>query len=548
MSVRALTTLLLGIWTLALAGGADAGQSERALLAVVNADSIFTTDVDAIFAGVHSGMSASQKGDFDYHKLLKKLINDRLIIQEAEALGIPSEDYFREFLDEQKRGLVSRLYVRKNLPAIDSIGADSIAAYFRGNYRKVRVRTIAVATAAAAESLVALVKAGADMDSLAKARSLDVHRYMGGLHSFKYWANIELDLRDYLQGATKGQLIGPFPFRQVSAIMRVEDTAPANPEELPALRGMIKEALRAQSAEAAWKRFVGNLRDRYSVVIDSAAIAAIVENTTSVLDSTFQYGSERPVAVMAGQVIADESRLRRATAHAAMSNATAPVATLLYQTLDGLLQEAVLYRAGLDAGLDADERIVRQLAVASDSALIEIYLKETVVAAIKFNRDEFQQYYREHQADFRDPDQINIREVTVASAATADSAVALLHEGADFGYVAGRFRKDPKELAERVQWISLAAFPPSIRADLEQIKVGGNSQAYPTEDGWVIFKLLDRRQGELRRMDEVEMKIREAMFQAKFTELLDAALERLRAHSTIVLFDEAIENYLGAGN
>lgn len=548
MSARSVIALLLGIWTIALAGSAGAEQPERALLAVVNSDSIFTADIDAIFAGVHSGMSASQKGDFDYHKLLKKLVNDRLIIQEAKALGIPDEDYFREFLDEQKRELVSRLYVRKSLPPIDSVGEDSIAAYFRDNYHKVRVRTIAVETVAAAESLLAQVKAGADMDSLAKARSLDVHRYMGGLHSFKYWANVELDLRDYLQGATKGQLIGPFPYRQVSAIMRVEDTAPANPEELPALRGLIREALRTQSTEAAWKRFVGSLRDRYAVVIDSGAIATIVANTTSVLDSTFQYGSERPVATMAGLPLVYENRLRQATAHTAMSNATAPVATLLYQALDGLLQEAVLYRAGVDAGLDTDERIVRQLATASDSALIEIYLKETIVAAIKFNHDEFQQYYSEHETDFRDPDQINIREVTVASAAAADSAVALLREGADFDYVAGRFRKDAKELAERVQWVSLAAFPPSIRADLEQLKVGGSSQAYPTEDGWVIFKILDRRQGELKKMDEVEMKIREAMFQTKFTKLLDAALERLRANSTIVLFDEAIENYLGAGN
>src|SRR5690606_9159095 len=146
----------------------------------------------------------------------------------------------------------------------------------------------------------------------------------------------ELDLRDYLQGATKGQLIGPFPYRQVSAIMRVEDTAPADPEELPALQGMIREALRAQSAEAAWKRFIGSLRERYAVAIDSGAITAIVANTTSVLDSTFQYGSERPVATMAGQVVADENRLRQATAHTAMSNATAPVETLLYQALDGL--------------------------------------------------------------------------------------------------------------------------------------------------------------------------------------------------------------------
>ncbi|MGB5105958.1 MAG: peptidyl-prolyl cis-trans isomerase [Candidatus Zixiibacteriota bacterium] len=543
--ILCLTAGLVTSWAGLLSGET---KSERVLLATVNSDSIFTTDIDAIFASLHSTMSARQKDEFDYHKLLNKLINDRLLIQEALALGTAEEDYFRQFMEKRTRELVANTQARRGFKPNDSVSEASVQEYFAQNYRKYQVRTLSVESKAAADSMLMQMKSGVTMDTLAKQRSVDIHRYQGGLRSYKYWADVEPELKGQLIGAKKGALIGPFPYREVTAIMKIEDLLPADTSELPKYREYIESILKSTNKRAAWGKYIEGLRAQYGVTIDSAAIADISRTTKSALDSTFQRGSEKVVASCSTGPITTDGELRQETAHAAMSNATAPVDTLLYQALDKKIEDEILYRAGVDAGIDTLAAIRKRLAATQDSALIEVYLKETVVERVKFNHEEFAQYYAEHEKDFREPYELNLRQVLIGSKERADSAAAMLQDGADFDYVANKYREVQKELSEKTLWASLSEFPPSIQADFDKLTPGQATKAYQTPDGWIIFKILDRKEGRLKTLDEVDLKIREVMFQRKFGSLLDETLARLKANSAVVTFDEAIEQYLGAEN
>lgn len=542
--------ILLGVMaTIVWALPADAQvKSERAVLAIVNGDSIFTSDVDAIFSRMHSAMSAAAKSDFDYHKLLNKLVNDRLIVQEAEALGIDEDEYVTRFLYGRKQNWVRGIYVRDNFKPDTTVSAASLLEYFQANYHKVRVRTLSVESKATADSLAQQIRQGAPMDSLAKIYSVDMFRYVGGIQSMKYWITVEDELRVHLNDAKKGALIGPFPYRAVYAIMRVEDTAPPDTMELVEIRDHLTPVLREVKKMEQWKKFVKTLGDKYGLDVDSAAISEIARNTASVLDSTFQRGSEHPVARLSSVPVVSEQDLRQETAHSAMSQATTAIDTLLYQSLNKLVEDQLLYRAGLDAKLDTLSWLNRRLETTKDSVLIEVYLKETVASRIKFNHDEFQQYYDQNQDKFREPDDLTLREVLIESQELADSAVALLQDGADFSYVADKYRTGAKELTEKNVNASMEAFPKSIQADLAKLSPGQSSKAYPTAEGWIIFKLLDRKQGRLKTLEEVDMNIREVMFQQKFSSTLDETLAQLKANSQIVMFDEAIEKYLGAEN
>lgn len=524
------------------------GKSERTLLAVVNGDSIFTSDIDAIFAKMHSSMSAAAKSDYDYHKLLNKLVNDRLIIQEAEALGMAEDEYLTGFLDEKKEAWINGMYVRKNFTPDSTVNQNKILDFFRANYHKMRVRTLSVENRATADSLMLQIRTGASMDSLAKLYSVDMFRYVGGIQSLKYWITIEDELRQYLNGAKQGNLIGPFPYREVYAIMRVEETAAPDTSELAGMRDYLKSVLLDFQKADEWKSFVKGLGSRYGLEVDSAAVGEIARNTKSVLDSTFRRGSDRTVAKVSGKPAVSEQQLRAETAHAAMSQSTTAIDTLLYQSLNKLLEDKLLYRAGLEARLDTLSWIHTRLAAIRDSVLIEMYLKETVASRIKFNHEEFQQYYGEHQAEFREPDQLTLRQVLIDGQERADSSVALLQDGADFDYVADKFRKGAKELSEQKINSSMDAFPKSIQEDIAKLTPGQSSKAYLTSEGWIIFKLLDREPGRLKTLDEVDLNIREVMFQRKFSKMLDETLAHLRSNSKIVMFDEAIEKYLGAGN
>lgn len=545
--VAHLTLLMLAIANSSSPAIAET-KTDRVLLAIVDSDSIYSTDIEANFSGMHGAMSAKEKTDFDYRKLLNKLVNDRLIAHEAEAMGLADESYFTEFMHKQEQALVTKRYVQLNFKVNDSISESSIQEYFKEYYKKIAVRTIAVENRATADTLLQLVKAGAPMDSLAKAHSVDIYRYQGGLHSKKYWADLEVELRSQISSFKNGTLFGPFPYRKVYAIMRLEDASRADTAELAANREYIRAILKTFARDKAQKEFLAALRTKYSVVIDSAAIRAISKSTESVLDSSFVIESNKPIATLAGKTIVSEGKLRKETAHSAMTQATLPTDSLLYIGLDELLEDAVLYRAGMDSKLDTLSAIQRKLAATRDSALVEIYLKQTVVSRIKFNHEEFKKYYDEHPDEFRDLDELNLRQVLIGSKERADSAVAMLAEGADFDYVAGKFRKEQKELSEKTEWVGLSVFPDEIRAQMDKLTPGKSSPAFATPDGWIIFKVLDRRAGRQKTLEEADIKIREIMFQSKFAQMLDETLAGLKKNSKIVFFDEAINQYLGAEN
>jgi parvulin-like peptidyl-prolyl isomerase len=80
------------------------------------------------------------------------------------------------------------------------------------------------------------------------------------------------------------------------------------------------------------------------------------------------------------------------------------------------------------------------------------------------------------------------------------------------------------------------------------MRVGETSRALPIATGWLIFKLDGRRPGEVKSLDDVEMQIRQVMFQRKFNEELDRYLDLLREGSEIVLMQAKIDRYFGRGS
>ncbi len=95
---------------------------------------------------------------------------------------------------------------------------------------------------------------------------------------------------------------------------------------------------------------------------------------------------------------------------------------------------------------------------------------------------------------------------------------------------------------------ALNVFSKVIRDEVERLEIGGSSKAIPIPTGWMIFRVLDRREGRVPPFEEVDMEIRQVMFQRKFNEKLDAHLELLKERSEIVRHEENIERYFSEGS
>lgn len=542
---RLCLVLLICLVTFSAAGASAGTKDNVSLLAVVNEDSILTTDIEAGFNAVHSSMTTEDKETFDYRKLLNKTVNDRLIVQEAEALGMDEENSLSKLMGKRKREYAIAAFLRAKFVPEDSVTDSEVRDYFLANFGKKRLRTVSVSTKEEASQLLAKVRRGADMDSIAKAVSLDIYRYRGGLNPVTYALDLDPELAKPASSLKEKEVAGPFPLVKVFAFLRLEQSLPPDTSEISKVQPRIVATLKTEKRNRSWHAFLQDLRKDSPVFVDSSALAAISHTDNIALDSNFMKGSSKVVAVIARRDTITDFDLRQKVAHQRMAANTLGVDSLVRQTLDETITDIGLYHAAERAGFDKQPAVVKKLVNTRDSALVEMYLNETVVSKIKFSHQEFEAYYKTHLDDFRESQQLNLKQIMVGTRGAADSIVSLIGEGADFDFVAKKILKGQTNIEEKDKWTSMDVFPVAIQADLAKLPSGGITKPYATTDGWVIFKVKERRQGKIKPQADVEMQIRDVIFQNKFDALLDKTLTILKKNSHIVYFNDAIDRYFG---
>ena len=516
------------------------------MLAIVNGDTITTADLDRELVTVHDKQTSDEREHFDYRKLLDKLVNDRLIIQEATALGMGEEDWLVSLLEDYSTDNAIRFYVGDNFDPDLSIEDEAVLSAFERNYRKLQLRTVSVADSMQAVRLRQAVADGADMDSLARKVSLDVNSIRGGLHNDKYQADVETVLMHNSLDLKVGELSSPFKYRNSFAFLRVERRTPADTADLTKFRPVLEKSLGKSKQRMEWDEFVATLAGKYPVHIDTAAINVVLADSALLFTPDFVKDGNTPVLSVAGDITLTEGQLRTDVSRTAMNMGNQSIRMILAQALNDAEERLTLLAAARDAGYLKDPRVAAMYQHSLDSSLIEVYLKETVVAQIKFNWAEFEEYYNSHLKDFLEDTKYQFDRIHVADSVTAGQVQSRLNDGADFDYLADQYDPNPDRKTESDDWVTLATFPESMRDELQSAEIGQVLSPLRVMDGFLLLRLRDRRPGEPKPIKDVEMRIREVMFQRKFNSMLDKTLGTLKANSDIEYRQSAIDKYFGS--
>lgn len=540
----------LALWLCLLspvAAAAASGDARIDTLVTVNDEAITTADLDAMIMTAHERGGMAAMDSRKLQKLFDKALNDRLLIQEAEAIGLGDEPQVRVPLAEARAQDARAVFVRERFAPDDAVTAAEVQAEFDHYYWKIQLRQLSVRTRARADSLRAAILAGAPMDSLALAMSLDTHRLRGGAHRLKYWADVENEIRDAVADLAVGELTAPFAYREAFAIARVEERQPVDQEAFALFEADIRSHLAALKRQAAWRAFLADLEGQAPVVADAAILAEVDADRDRLFTGDFLAGSERPV-LSTGDLHRSEQQVRNAISHAAMNDGTAPYDTVRQRGLQEQREQLLLDHAAAAAGYLDDPGVVERHLARRDQALIEAYLGEFISPQIVLDRQEYQAVYDENQDAFRRPDRVKLATIIFTAEDEARRASTRLRGGADFGFVAASYRDDGEVSVSQGEWASEKVFSAAIIEQLEDMPVGGTSDPVQIPAGWLVFQLTGRRPGEVVPIEEVDLQIRQVLFQRQFDALLGDHLELLRERSHIVRHDEAIEEYFGGGN
>ncbi len=522
-------------------------KSTREALVIINADTLFNDDLDSAIIQFHSGVSQDMRADFDYKKILNKIVNDRLLVQEARNMGIDKEDWLIKQMEKLRRDGAIRRYLADNFKPALEISDSAVLSYFKANYDKMLVRTISVKTAAEAQHFLDLIKGGASMDTLARDTSLDVFRFRGGLHGLMHRCDLEQVLRDQASKLTPGQMSPLFPNMQVYTILRLEEYQPADTAELALYKEPITYILKTEKSKSAWEKFVRELSTSVTLNTDSAGLQEIRNDSSQLYTQNFLKSSSRVVIRIDESHKITEEGFRTMLSKAAMSGGGQSFDSLFRNIGDRAREELILSAAADKANYPSVPVVVAAYNKSFDSALVEVYLKETIVPQIKFTRAEFETYYNQNLDRFREAESFLMDQMILKDSAKAFEVAQRLSDGADFAFLGKQFGDKVKIASADAQneWISASALPAPVAQKVGALAIGASSPPFRTTEGWVIFRLKERRPGKLKPLSDVESSIKAIMFQTKFDAALDTVLAKIKADSNIQYKENAISKYFG---
>ena len=510
-------------------------------LAVINGDTVFSQDMDNLMIRTHSNIDMSTQADFDYKNLFNKLVNDVLILQQAYSLGMDENEHLQVYMDGKRKDVARRLYLSQNFNPDLTIPEQDIKEFFEENLKRYQFRTISVNTLDEAEKIYDLLQKSHPFDSLVLVYSLDERKMKNGLHLITFKMNMEPQMLQLAESLEVGEVSKPYLGKKYYTLAKLEKKLGADSEKFETYKENIKEKLTEELRLKKWNEFIQSLNTRYDVKVDTSVIEDIIADRAIVLQLEFRQGTNRPVMYIDNRSYITDNDLRNEMSKTIMNAGTTPFEQILNGSLNMEKERLLAMHEALQNGYFDSTRIVDWYYNTLDSILIENYLKEMIVANIKFNHEEFQEYYDANKEKFRGDDKFLMKSMHLMNESDANAAYDALIDGAQFNYILEKYKA--REIEKGDEYANINTYPKDMQLILNELNAGDYTKPYNTGSGFVILHILEKKPGDYKTIEEMDLQIRQVMFQKKFNELMDQHLNLLKEKSQITYLDENIESY-----
>lgn len=179
---------------------------------------------------------------------------------------------------------------------------------------------------------------------------------------------------------------------------------------------------------------------------------------------------------------------------------------------------------------------------------VELAAFKLITKGITVSDDEVKRAYQQNIQRFTIPAQVQVALILVDNRKTLDEVQAMLKKGTDFHVVAVQKSIKLPNMPQGVGGVWLRETDdtfkqfPQLWHTLQKTPVGGTTSPQPLKlptaqgkmvDGWVIFKVIDKKERQVRPLDEVKEDLRRWLMQAKSKRNLGRELMQMRAQAKV---------------
>src|SRR4030043_1444183 len=420
-----LSSMLLALCCLlVLVGGCASLQQQGSVLALVNGEPITERDLKYSLEMAHRREDLSSAKELNLSQFIQKLIDDKLVIQEARRMG--AEDYPEIQQAVQAyilRESVGRLHDEEIVRKV-TVTEEEIKNYYKKNYDRLSLGIIEAGSEENAREIIEQLKNGADFKELARKYSTHPSQKDGGEVILRR-NSLTLPIEKAVSNLKPGEFSDVLKMIDRYYIVKFIGSEGAPDSQLASIRGSIERAIRKQKEKERSDEYLKYLREQGTIYIDNELFQAIQISEESEKEKLSQ--DARPLVQIDGVTLTVGNFASLARTYPGRSKET---------ILKDWIDQKVGDREALSRHYERTPELENTVASYKNQLLKNAFIKRVVIPQITLSDEALKKYYVSHQESFMKPVRFKIQQITVKTMDDARNILNNLQNGADFSWLA----------------------------------------------------------------------------------------------------------------
>jgi len=516
------------------------------IVARVNGEPItldrFLSELRALHAGMEMG--GSQRPRQKPSELLDRLINTRLLLQEATVIGLDQLPQVQDPVAIYRDQALAAVLLRHALRDLELDQAE-VDRNVRERVRELTLESVRFTEEAFAKELIVGVESGGDFRELAQRMDDDGKVAALELNDPEFIKVIKLLPQIYRATTTMelGQLSAPVAVEDSFVVFVISDARyPDDPE----LRETVEREIWGIQKATATNEYIDSLIDLHARTDEDLFETLDFEAQEPGFDTLLK--DERVLVEIAGERSVTVGRyaqdIKGKFLHGMESAIKSrKVNSVKREVLYDLLRKRVVLTEARRLDLDESAEYLQMVAEYHDRMLFGLFVKKVVDPDVRLDDKTMEEYLSRHVDEYTTPEMMRIDGLAFGSKEAAENALARLNGGADVDWMRrngeGRLGDDRDLLKLHGDLTSTAELP----ADARNAVSGANGGEYRfcalTDGPFYVLRVVEVIPSRPQALSEVYRQIAPKVLGEQRTKLIEDWAAKLREVSEVEVFASA---------
>lgn len=525
---------------------AGCGSKQGQMVAQVGKDKITVGELAEQYVDMKKNSPIKIISDLPEFEQLKQFLEQRidskLLIQAAYEEGFDKDPEIESQTEQEKEKLLlNELFSREVLSKARVTDKD-VKDFYKKLGERIKVRHILVKTRKEADQIYRALKEGADFDSLAKEKSIDLRtKDKGGDLGYITWIAM-LGAAPFKEVAFKlnpQEISRPVKTLSGWHIIRLDEKRKETQKSFEEEKDRLKMNLQMMRQQEAGINFMVNLMEQTEIKVVSSTKKMLEEKAQALAALDTLKAQPQMITIDPGQLSEEERSLPflkykggelRVDEFLRFYNRWPSFQrpplddeeTLKSMLFNYLLAPEVLKKVALQKRIDKSKEYKNKLNRFKEGLMGDKYRDEVIWKDLTIEQANLEDFYQKNKEKYIAPAQAQVLEIMVKAEEEAQKLLQQLRSGADFKKLAQEktIRTYAKNRGGDLGNITRNTYPELFETafKLKKGEFGGPVHLLqsPVGEGYSVIKLLGKEEQRQKTLEEVEPQVRsEVTFERK---------------------------------